>query len=176
MGLLGLSWLLGQSLAPASTTTEAAAGDTSRLAYDDLFQLNWRQTDQEGNVSVEVTYFTPELRASLEALKDPSEHQQQMQRSLTDMPGTAALFYVVIVQPEPFIGAPSVSASLTVGDSMTALQWLPLDPLWLNQQQYSQRDGFLWTAESRPLENVILTVTYPESTTHRFAWSGVLGL
>lgn len=158
---------------PTTPVAVENAATLSRQSYDDLFQLNWRVTNQSGNVSVEATYFSPSLRVLLQNIDTPSSHQRAMQRALADIPLTATVFYVIITQPDPIIGAVDAPATVSYADTTHELTWSELDPLLLSPTNYAQRDGFVWTADEARNEALTLSITHPNNLVHTFTWNNL---
>lgn len=157
---------------PVSTADSRA--NESRLTYDELYQLNWRQTDQVGNVSVEATVFSQSLRQHLAVIDSPSLHQQAMQRVLTTIPTDAVVYYVIFAQPGPFISTLDAPATATYDNTDHPLTWVELDPLLSDQTAYGQRDGFYWVASNTQPDQLQLAIEYPVGTTHHFAWNNLI--
>lgn len=171
--VFGLTIVADRFWMPVADPADTAA-QLSRFTYDELYQLDWRRTDQTGNVSVEATYFSPSLQSALTAIDSPSAHQQAMQRVLADIPTDAVVYYVVIAQPDPFFGAVDAPATVIFNGAEQTAAWEELDPLLLPQTDFAQRDGFFWVASSNQPAASQLSITYPAGSVHRFAWNNLL--
>ncbi|MFH0952492.1 MAG: hypothetical protein V1838_04950 [Patescibacteria group bacterium] len=182
MALLVLIWLIFDRPGNNETTeidnNSISQAEAARQAYNDLFSIYWRQTSQVSNVSLEATYFPANLREALLNITDPSDHQLAMQQAMEKIAADKMVWYVVITQNVPFSADPELGGVSRVAideNEQSVSDWLALDPLWLDQSEYYQQDGFLATEMTdTDFNNLTLTIGYPAGTRHQFAWPIIL--